>query len=72
MGTIISLNLQVKKMKLREAKQLAQGHTASKLQSLKLNPCQSDSKSFLLNFYTIYYTSFSDNAEFIKWETTSI
>lgn len=50
MCTITSLILQGKELKLREAKELAQGHKATKLQSLsKLEPCQSDSKSFLLN-----------------------
>lgn len=39
MGTTISLILQGKELKLREAEELVQGHKASKLQSLsKLEP----------------------------------
>lgn len=53
MRTIISFMLQMKALKFRETKELAQGHTASKLQSLKLNLYQSESKIFLLNFDTI-------------------
>lgn len=66
MGTNTSLILQKKELKLREAKELAQHHTAGKLQSLKLNPCQSDSKTCLLNVYALWYIFFSDNAEFTK------
>lgn len=40
MHTIISFMLQMKALKFWETKELAQGNTASKLQSLKLNPYQ--------------------------------